>query len=98
MTTLFINFDVNTGLSINTFRKPNGYYNEDVIGLVEDMAADRNGCCPLDGALDAVRDGSAWAGTNATSEILERIDDCIQSREQEEHEAGMQQYDNNLNH
>lgn len=83
MTTLFINFDVNTGLSINTFRKPNGYYNEDVIGLVEDMAADRNGCCPLEGALEML-ESDEWRGTNATSEILEQIVDCINDFNREE--------------
>lgn len=36
MTTLFLNYGVNTGLSVNTFRNA-GYFNHDVAGLVEDM-------------------------------------------------------------
>ena len=77
MTTLFLNYNANTEtLSINTFRNT-GYYNEDVCGMVEDIVTGVNSCCPLDGALDAVRDGAAWAGTNATTEILEMIDNSI---------------------
>lgn len=98
MTTLFINFDVTTGLKISTFRHPSGYANSDVVGLVEDMVAERNGCCPLEGALEALEDGAAWAGSNATAEILEQIVDCIHQDEAAAHEAGMQQYDKNLNH
>lgn len=68
----FINFDVTTGLSINTYRNPNGYANSDVIGLVEDMVAGISGSCPLDGALE-ILESDDWAGTNATPELLEDI-------------------------
>lgn len=79
MTNLFLNYDSSTEtLSINTFRN-NGYFNDDVVGFVEDIARGVSSCCycDLDGALDAVRDGSAWAGTNASTEILEMIDTAI---------------------
>lgn len=77
MKTLFINYNANTEtLSINTFRN-NGYFNDDVTGLVEDIAVGVSSSCYLEGALDAVRDGAAWAGTNATTEILEMIDEAI---------------------
>lgn len=77
MTNLFLNYNANTEtLSINTFRN-NGCLNDDVVGLVEDIAVGVSSCCDLDGAIDAVRDGSAWAGTNATTEILEMIDEAI---------------------
>ena len=96
-TTLFLNYNANTEtLSINTFRN-NGYFNEDVVGLVEDIVTGVSSCCNLEGALDAVRDGPAWAGTNATTEILEMIDDCINEYEAAEYHASMQQYDKNLN-
>lgn len=68
----FINYDVNTGLSINTFRN-NGYANSDVGGLVDDIVAEREGYCSLDGAKDALEDGAFWAGSNATQEILEEL-------------------------
>ena len=77
MKTLFINYNANTEtLSINTFRN-NGYFNDDVTGLVEDIAVGVSSSCDLEGALDAVRDGAAWAGANATTEILEMIDEAI---------------------
>ena len=77
MTTLFLNYNANTEtLSINTFRNQ-GYYCEDVCDLVESMVSGVSGSCDLEGALDAVRDGAAWAGTNATTEILEMIDNTI---------------------
>lgn len=83
MTTLFINYNANTEtLSVNTFRNT-GYYNEDVCGMVEDIVTGVNSCCPLDGALAALEDGAAWAGTNATEEILEMLHDAIVSYEQE---------------
>lgn len=77
MTNLFLNYNANTEtLSVNTFRN-NGCHGLDVIDLVESMASGHSACCDLDGALDAVRDGAAWAGTNATTEILEMIDTVI---------------------
>ena len=43
----------------------------------EDIVVGVSSSCDLEGALDAVRDGAAWAGTNATTEILEMIDNAI---------------------
>lgn len=73
----FVNFDVNVGITVNTYRKPQGYYNDEIGGLVDDILADRCGCCPLDGALDVLEDGSYWNGSNATSEILEDLHQII---------------------
>ena len=64
---MFINFDVDTGLSINTYRNL-GWANGDVLGLVDDILNGHNGNCPLDGARDALEDSS-----NATPELLEEI-------------------------
>ena len=80
MTTLFINYNANAILASDVVYISDhrgGLFNEDIIGLVEDMIADRSSSCPLDGALDALRDGAAWAGTNATTEILELLDAAI---------------------
>lgn len=77
MTTLFLNYNAGTKtVSVNTFRNA-GYVNFDVIGLVDDIVMGVSGCCELEGSLDAVRDGSIWAGTDATQEILEMIDSAI---------------------
>lgn len=77
MNTLFLNYNADTKtVSVNTFRNA-GYANFDVIGLVDDIVMGVSGCCDIEGALDAVRDGSVWADTNATTEILEMIDDAI---------------------
>ena len=76
MTTLFLNYSVNTGLSINTFRNT-GYFNDDVAGLVEDMLAGKNSSCDLEGALDAVRDGSLWSDNDDVQGVLEYIDAAI---------------------
>lgn len=77
MTNLFLNYNANTAtVSVNTYRN-NGYFNWDVCGLVEDIAAGVSSCCDFEGALDAVRDGAVWEDTDATAEILEMIDDAI---------------------
>lgn len=74
---MFINYNVNTGISINTYRQASGYANSDVNGLVDDILAGRDGSCPLDGAKDALEDGYLWAGTDATPEILEEIHSAV---------------------
>lgn len=77
MTNLFLNYNAHTDtIMVNTYRN-NGYFNEDVVGLVEDIAVGIHSSCNLEGALDAVRDGAAWAGTNATPAVLEMIDAAI---------------------
>lgn len=74
---MFINYNVNTGISINTYRHASGYANSDVTGLIDDILAGRHGNCPLDGAKDALEDGALWQGSNATQEILEEIHAAI---------------------
>ena len=77
MTNLFLNYNAHTStITVNTYRN-NGYFNEDVVGLVEDIAVGVHSSCPMEGALDAVRDGAVWAGTNATPKVLEMIDTAI---------------------
>jgi hypothetical protein len=67
----FINYRPLTGLFITTYRQPYGYMNEDVIGLAEDIASRRTGCCPLEGAKGALEDGSLLA--NIDQEIVEEL-------------------------
>ena len=77
MKKLFLNYDADTDtVTVNTYRN-NGWFNHDVKGLVADIAVKIPSCCNLEGALDAVRDGEVWAGTNATTKILEMIDTAI---------------------
>ena len=80
MTTLFINYNANAALAADAIfisENRGGLTNDCVAGLVEDMVSGRSGNCPLDGALDALEDGAAWAGTNATEEILEMLHDVV---------------------
>lgn len=74
---MFINYSVNAGISINSFRQPSGYANSEVTGLVDDILAERDGCCPLDGAKSALEDGALWAGSDATAEVLEMVHSAI---------------------
>jgi hypothetical protein len=77
MTNLFLNYNAQTyTVTVNTYRNI-GYFNTDVAGFIADIAMGVHSCCNLEGALDAVRDGSVWAGTNATPAILEMIDEAI---------------------
>lgn len=77
----FINFDASVGVSINTFCKPDGTYNDDVRGLVEDIRAGRPGCCDLDGSKAALEDGSLWA--DGDQETLELVHAAICDYERE---------------
>lgn len=79
--THFINFDPMSGVSIDTFRKPEGSANDDVRGLVEDIHADRPGCCDLDGAKAALEDGSLWSDDD--QKTLELLHSAIRDFEAE---------------
>lgn len=81
---MFINYDANKGLSINPYRAPDGYANGDVGGLVDDIMAERTGCCPLEGAKNALEDGALWNGSDATPEVLEEIHNAICEYEAQE--------------
>jgi hypothetical protein len=76
---MFLNFDVNTGLSIS--QKPTS-----TVGDIGDLAVtyqnrDGNISCPLDGAKDTLEDGSFWNGYDATQETLEMIHSFITENE-----------------
>lgn len=47
MTNLYLNYSAHTTtVTVNTFPN-NGYFNEDVVGLVEDIAVGVHSCCNL---------------------------------------------------
>lgn len=75
----YINFAPALGVSIDTFRKPEGYANDDVRGLVEGIRAGRPGCCDLDGAKAALEDGSLWS--DGDQEALELLHSAIRDFE-----------------
>jgi hypothetical protein len=78
---MFLNYDVNTGLSINSGRIPNAS-----VGDIADLAlayqsGNENVCCQLAGAKDALEDGSFWQGASVTQETLEMIHAFITENE-----------------
>lgn len=75
---LFNNYSSNQGLSINHYRS-HGYDNSDVMGLVDDIVANQNGHCPLDGVKDAINDSSLW--DDNVQPILEDIAEFIREYE-----------------
>ena len=79
---MFINYNVNYGIRISSYREPQGYFNSGVTGLVDDIVAERDGCCPLEGALELL-ESDIWQGSNATTEILEEIVQAIENYERE---------------
>jgi len=66
----FINFHRITGLSLSQTRDAE-YLQADVTGLVDNMMDGHDGCCPLEGAKDALEDGSLWKDEH--QESLEAI-------------------------
>ena len=60
-TKYYINFHPETGVSVNIYRQPVGVASADIAGLVEDYRKNRAGCCPLEGAMEALEDGSLWS-------------------------------------
>lgn len=73
---MFINYSVNKGITINAYRN-NGVMNDDVTYLAYDILAGRDGSCSLEGAKDALEDGTMWQGSAVTTEILEDIHSAI---------------------
>lgn len=72
----FINYSINTGLSINTYRDPNASFG-DITDLVKAVAAgDESVSCALDdgehaSAKAALEDGSLWQASE--QDAIERI-------------------------
>lgn len=85
MAALFINYDFNVGLSINSGQNPAGYANSDVQGLVEDLMSDTlHSSCPLDGALKALNDDSLWSEDER--DIVESIKVAIECHREDDYE------------
>lgn len=78
----FINFDINKGLSINTYAATGASY-----GTICELAnavthGDENISCSLDGAIEALEDGFLWQGSGVTQEALEEIHNFISLHEE----------------
>jgi hypothetical protein len=75
---MFINFDVNAGLSINSFRKPGASVGDvgDLVAAVE--SGDECVSCDLDGAADALCDGSYLQGLSVSQDAVEQVYNFIQ--------------------
>ena len=73
----FLNYDVTTGLSIDTFRRPGSSYGTigDVVEAYE--AQNECVCCDLDGAADALCDGEYLKSVNASQESVEAVYDFL---------------------
>lgn len=71
---MFINFDTNNGLSINSYRSPQA-----AVGDIGDLALavtmNGNECitCELDGAKEALEDYGYWEGSPVSVESLSSI-------------------------
>lgn len=75
MTNYFINYDQHTGLSIETFRNPSASIG-DITDLVEAVKnGDESVVCQLEGAKDALEDGSIWQDDDQSA--LEEVHDFI---------------------
>ena len=69
----FLNFDINSGLSISTSRSPQA-----TVGDIADVTlayqnCDENVCCDLEGAADALCDGEYLKGTDLTQAAVEDV-------------------------
>jgi len=84
---LFINFSPLAGYSVNTYRNPNGYANNDVLGFVDDVFNGVDSSCPLEGAREALEDGSLWAGQGHMQETIEGVHDFLVRAQELELEA-----------
>ena len=80
---MFINYDINAGLSINSYRKPGFTYGD--IGDIA-VAIDEGTecvCASLDGALDALCDGFYLSGFPVSKESVETVYNFIQENQGE---------------
>lgn len=79
MATYFINYDATVDhISINTFRKPAASAG-DICDVVAGIRAGESVCCDLDGAKDALEDGSLW--TDEDQPALEALHWAIREAE-----------------
>jgi hypothetical protein len=73
--TMFINYTVNNGLSIDTFRAPVASVT-DLADIAEAITEGReeNLTCSIEGnEIDVLEDGSYWNNSNASTESLEEL-------------------------
>lgn len=80
---MFINYDISTGLSINSYRKAGftcGDIGDIVVSLDEGTECV---CASLDGALDALCDGFYLSGFPVSQESVETVYNFIQENQGE---------------
>lgn len=80
----YINYSVNTGISIKSAPAPGAWYG-DIGDLAEAVTLENEDVsCNLEGAKAALEDGAYWAGSNVSQEALEEIHASITEFEESE--------------
>jgi hypothetical protein len=76
---MFINYDINAGMSIDAYRKPGfscGDIGDIVVALDEGIECI---CAPIDGAVDALCDGFYLSGLPVSQESVEAVYNFIRA-------------------
>lgn len=78
---MFLNYDVNIGLSINTFRRPSAWSGD--IGDLAIAYQNENECvvCDLAAAKEALESMDYFSGTDVSDETIEKLHDFITENE-----------------
>ena len=80
----FLNYDVNQGLSIDTYRKA-GFTVGDIGDVVIALHyGNENVCCDLEGAAAALCDGDYLKGTAVKQDAIEEVYNFIQENSEKE--------------
>lgn len=75
----FINYTVNGGLSLDTFRAPQAVVT-DIADIAEALTQEReeNLTCSIDGSeLELLEDGSYWGGSDVSNDALVRLHNLL---------------------
>lgn len=75
MKNLFLNFDVNQGLSINYYRSYNAISATDLCDFMIDMQEEINTVLSIDNLNDLIEqlESDTWQGSSITTETLENV-------------------------
>lgn len=69
---MFINFNVNTGLSLNTYRSTNAVYG-DLDELLQGMEDEINICCDAEGAIEMLEGAMYLHNSDIKLEHVEAV-------------------------
>lgn len=72
---MFINYSPISGYSLNTFRKPDTSYSDNVVDFVKDVTREMSASCPFEGAIDALNDGSLF--TDDDYDVVEDLSNFL---------------------